>query len=249
MINYMKSENYRLLRKKSLYLTSVICFLLITAAAFVLYYSQQQQADFPYATSSFFYSNVIGSGILVIIVSFLFNLALTGKDMSLIKQAVSFGVSRNTIFWSKLILTLSYFLLVCVVGLFLMIGLGESLFVNEEQSVRNFLVASFNMVPLVLSGFFIIHMMRMLKIGEVYILIILLFLFLFLGDLLEMMLRLVPGINELYKYAPSTQLSDNLINFMNQSVQFDFRYWVTGIVISVVSLLLGVIKFGKRNID
>ncbi|MCJ7841912.1 ABC transporter permease [Lederbergia sp. NSJ-179] len=249
MINYMKSENYRLLRKKSLYLTSVIGFLLITAAALVLYYSKQHQADFPYATSTFFYSNVIGSGIVVIIVSFLFNLALTGKDMSLIKQAVSFGVSRNTIFWSKLILTLSYFLLVCVVGLLLMIGLGESLFVSEEQSVRNFLVASFNMIPLVLSGFFIIHMMRMLKIGEVYIIIVVLFLFLFFDDLLRMMLHWVSGINELYKYAPSTQLNDNLINFMNHSAQFDYRYWVTGIVISVFSLLLGAIKFGKQNID
>lgn len=36
MINYIKSENYRLLRKKSLHITSVIGLSLIIAAATVL---------------------------------------------------------------------------------------------------------------------------------------------------------------------------------------------------------------------
>src|SRR5690625_1055805 len=123
----MKSEKYRLLRKKGLHITSVICLLLIIATAAVLYFSGQSDPNFPYATSLFFYSNVIGSSALILIIAFLFNLSLTGKDMSLIKQSISFGISRNTIFWSKLILTLSYFLVVCVVGLLLMIGLGENL--------------------------------------------------------------------------------------------------------------------------
>src|SRR5690625_3014125 len=104
MMNYMKSERYRLMRKKSLHITTVICLVLITAAAAVLYFSGQYESSFPYATSSFFYSNVIGNTALILIVALLFNLALTGKDMSLIKQSVSFGISRNTIFWSKLIL-------------------------------------------------------------------------------------------------------------------------------------------------
>ena len=249
MINYLKSENYRLLHKKGLHITSVICLVLIAAAAAVLYYSGQQDQNFPYATSLFFYSNVIGSGILIIIVAFLFNLALTGKDTSLIKQSVSFGVSRNTIFWSKLILTLSYFLAICAVGLLLMIGLGENLLASEEQSVRYFLSASINMFPIVISGFFIIHVLKMLRFGEVYIIITLLFIFIFSGDLLRMLLRPISGLNELYKYAPSTLLNENLLNFLNKAVQFDYHYWVAGIVISVVSLLVGARKFTKQNIN
>src|SRR5690625_2296722 len=131
MINYMKSENYRLLRKKSLYITSIIGLTLITAAAIILYLSGEFEQNFPYATSLFFYANVISSNILILIIAFLFNIMLTGKDMSLIKQSISFGISRNTIFWSKLILTLSYFLLLCVIGLLLMIGLGER---SEEHT-------------------------------------------------------------------------------------------------------------------
>lgn len=244
MINYMKSEHYRLLRKKGLYITSVICLLLIAAAAVVLYYSQHLDPNFPYATSMFFYSNVISGTLLIMIVGLLFNSALTGKDMSLIKQSVSFGVSRYTIFWSKLILTLSYFLLQCVIGLLLTTALGENLFASEEQSVSNFLIASSNMIPIVLSGFFMIHTLKMLKVSEVYIIIIFLFIYVFSDDLLYMLFD-----NTLFDYNPSTLLNENLMSFMNNSAQFDYRHWVTGILVSVISLLIGVKGFAKQNID
>lgn len=237
------------MRKKSLHIITVICLLLITAAAAVLYFSGQYDSSFPYATSLFFYSNVIGNTVLILIVALIFNLSLTGKDMSLIKQSVSFGISRNTIFWSKLILTLSYFLVVCIIGLLLMIGLGENLFNSEEHSVRNFLIASFNMLPIVLSGFFMIHAMKMLKVGEVYIVIMLLFIFVISGDVLRTILKPVSGLDELYQYAPSTQISENLMNFMGQTVQFEISYWITGIVISVICLLIGARRFAKQNID
>lgn len=183
------------------------------------------------------------------IVGFLFNLALTGKDTALIKQSVSFGISRNTIFWSKLILTLAYFLLLCVIGLLLTIGLGESLFASEEQSVRNFLIACLNMVPMVVSGFFLIHALRMLRVGEAYIFIVLLLVFLFSGNLLKVLFRSISGLDELYKYAPSTLLNDNLTRFVDQAIVFDYSYWITGIVISVIALLIGAKKFAKQNID
>jgi len=249
MMNYMKSETYRLLRKKGLHMTSLICLLLITAAAFVLYFTDQNDPNFPYATSVFFYSNVISGGILILIVAFLFNLALTGKDMSLIKQSISFGISRNTIFWSKLILTLSYFLFICVIGLLLMIGLGENLLVSDEQSVGNFLIACSNMLPIILSGFFMIHMLKMLKVGEVYIIIILLFIFMLSGDLFRMLFQSIAGLDELYKYAPSTLLTENLMNFMGQAAQIGYPYWIVGIVISVISLLIGTSRFTKQHIN
>jgi ABC-2 type transport system permease protein len=249
MINYLKSENYRLLHKKSIYMTSGICLFLITAAALVLYFFHQSDPGFPYGTSIFLYSNVISSGIVIMFVGFLFNTALTGKDASVMKQAVSFGISRNMIFWSKLIVTLSYFLLLCLIGLILVISLGESLFVSEEQSIRNFLAASFNMLPIVLSGFFIIHALKMLKIGDIYIIIFLFFLLIFSGDLLRWMLGSFSQLNEFYQYAPSTLLNDNLMSYMDQSAQFDFRFWVTGIVISLIFLIIGMMMFTNKNID
>jgi len=249
MMNYIKSENYRLLRKKNLYVTISICFFLITAAAFVLYLSQKADANFSYATSLFLYSNVISSGILILIVAFLFNLALTGKDHRLIKQSISFGISRDTIFWSKLAITLSYFLMICSIGLALTIGLGELLLASEPQSVSHLLIASFNMLPIILSGFFLIHTMKMLGLGDIYVIISLFLIYVLSGDLLRLIPDSMSGISELYKYVPSTLLTENLMNYINHNPQFDDRMWLVGIVMSIIFLIIGATRFAKINID
>lgn len=249
MINYLKSELYRLLHKKSLHLTSIICFLLILAAGLVLSYLPKVDPSFPYATSPFFYSNVISSGVLILIVGLLFNIALTGKDITVIKQSVAFGISRKVIFWSKLILTLGYFIIVCLIGIGLMVVLGENLFTSDTQVVISFLLACLNMIPIILSGFLIIHTLKMIKVGEAYIVITLFFIYTFSGDILRPLFRSVSGLNNLYQYAPSTLLTENLLNFMNESVKFEFSYWLIGVVISLITLLIGSQKFAKISID
>lgn len=249
MINYIKSENYRLMRKKSMYITSVVCLLLIAGAAAVLYFFNQMDSNFPYGNSKFFYSNVIGSGAIIIFVGFIFNLALTGKDTALIKQSVSFGVSRNTIFWSKFFLTLSYYLLICAIGLGFVIILGETFLASEDQLVRNFLIASVNMLPIVLSGFSMIHALKMLIREEIYIIFLLAFIFIFSGDLMRFLFRPITGLNELYHYAPDTLLNENLMEFFNNTAAFGFEYWLTGIIISGIALLIGAKRFAKHNID
>ncbi|WP_339184342.1 ABC transporter permease [Oceanobacillus sp. FSL W7-1293] len=249
MINYLKSENYRILHRKSLYLTTAIFFLLITGAAFTLYFFSSVDADFRYGTSSFFYSNVIGMGTQIIIISYLYNSILTGKDITLTKQAISFGISRSVIFWSKLLVTLGYFLLVCAAGLLLMIGLGQSFFAEDQGVVSNFFIASFNMLPIVLSGFILIHALKMLKIADIYNIIIVAVIYIFFDDILRLIFRQVNGLNELYTFAPGALLTDNLMHFMNQSVQLDYRYWVTGAVISVIALWIGAGRFTKQDMD
>lgn len=249
MINYLKSEQYRLMRKKTLHITSIICLLLIIAAAAVLYYAQKADANFPYTTTRFFYMNVIGNGGLIIIVSSIYNFSLTGKDTALLKSAVSFGISRHTIFWSKLLMTLSYFILISIVGIGLMIGLGETLMTSDDQSIKDFLIAIVNMLPIIFSAFFLIHSLKMLKVGEVYIFMLMVLIFMFSGDLLRILFRSFTSLNEVYKYAPDTLLNENLLNFMNHTIQFSYQHWITGVVVSVIVLLIGVSGFSKQTVD
>lgn len=251
MINFLKSEHFRLLHKKSLHLTNVICLFLVAAAAVVLYYTHQYDPSFPYATDSFFYSNIIGSGMIIIVVGFIYNATLTGKDMALIKQFVSFGISRRTIFWSKFMLTLLHYLLICVIGILLSVVLAENVLISEggNELIQQFLIACVNMVPIVLSSFFLIHSMRMMGIAEIYTVITVLFLYVFSGDLLRLLFRPITGLNELYTYAPDTLLSENLMRFMEGSARFGYEYWVTGVVISGLALLIGAKKFTVQDID
>lgn len=249
MINYLKSESYRLLRRKSLHMISVACFLLIIAAAVVLYIFGKSEANFPYATSQFFYSNVIVSWILIFMIALLFNLSLTGKDLSLLKQSISFGISRNTIFWSKLLLTLGYFLFICAIGILLMIGLGENLFQHDEQATRSFFIASVNMLPIIMSGFFTIHVLKMLRFGDVYVVMIVLFVFTLSGTVFRVLFRSISGLDQLYKYTPSTLLNDNITKFMDYTVQLDVRFWLVALAVSVIMLPIGVRQFAKQHIE
>jgi ABC-2 type transport system permease protein len=89
----------------------------------------------------------------------------------------------------------------------------------------------------------------MLKVGEVYIIIVLLFIYGLSSNLLRLLFRPFPGLNELYKYVPNTLFNDNLMSFVDGTVVFGYQYWVIGIIISVISLLIGAKRFGNQNID
>lgn len=249
MINYLKSEQYRLLRKKSLHLTSLVCLLLIIAAGAVLAYFGKSDPTFPYATSSFYYSNVLGSAGLIILIGFIVNFSLTGKDTAVLKNSISFGIERKTVYWSKLLLTFGYFLLLCIIGLSLLIGIGETVLPTENGSVSNLMTAVANMVPIILSAFLMIHTLKLLNVGEVYILVILLGIYGFSGNLLWVLSKKFTFLRVLYEYAPDTLLSRNLMEFMDKTAHIGFSYYLTGGLLAVAAIIIGVVQFSKKPID
>src|SRR5699024_3082454 len=115
MLNYMKSERYRLLHKKSLYIIPIVSYVLIIFAAIVLALFGKYEANFPYSNNVFFYSTLLGSGLLILMIAVLFNLMLTGKDSQLIKHAVAYDIPKTTIYWTKLILPMLYFFLISLI--------------------------------------------------------------------------------------------------------------------------------------
>lgn len=249
MINYLKSERYRLVRKKSLHITSIIACLLIIAFAFILDFFGRNETAFPYATSSFFYSNVISSSIFIFIIVLTVSSSLTGKDLLLLKQSISFGISRNTIFWSKLLLTLSYFLLLCLIGMLLMVGLGETLFPKEDLAMESFLIASVNMLPIVLSGFFLVHVLKMIRVPDIYTIVILIVTYTLSDDVLKLLFRNINPLSEVYKWTPSALLNENMWAFFDLNVSLEWTYWLVGILISFVALSLGAWSFNKKDFD
>lgn len=249
MINYLKSENYRLIRKKYLHITSIVCCFLIIGMALVLDFFGRNEVGFPYATSFFFYSNVIGGGVLIFIIALLVNGSLTGKDLALLKQSVSFGISRSTIFWSKLMITLGYFLILCTIGMFLMVGFGEVLFPTDQQALQNFLLASVNMFPVVMSGFFLIHVLKMSRIGDTYTVIIVLIVFTMSDRIVNLLFRRIEGLAHLYKWTPSALLNENMMQYMEYTVTFEWKFWIVGMAISLIVLPIGSRLFNKKEID
>ncbi|MBD7985966.1 ABC transporter permease [Sporosarcina sp. Sa2YVA2] len=249
MINYLKSEQYRMLRKKSLHLTSLVCLLLISAAGAVLAYFGKTDPTFPYATSNFYYSNVLGGAGLIILVAFIVNFSLTGKDTTVLKNTISFGIKRKTVYWSKLILTFIYFLVLCIIGLSLLIGIGETFLASESGSISNLLAAVANMVPIILSAFLLIHTLKLLNMGDVYILVILLGIYGFAGNLLWVVAKKFPFFKKLYEYAPDTLMGRNLMGFMDKTAQIGYPYFLTGGLLAAAAIVIGIIQFSKKPID
>lgn len=249
MINYLKSERYRLTRKISLHITSIVACALIIVAGFVLDFFGKNEANFPYATSYFFYGNVVNGGLLIFIIVLLVNSSLTGKDLSTLKQSLSFGISKSTIFWSKLILTLMYFLLLCFIGIILMGVLGGTLFTDSEPYLKSFLLASVNMFPIVISAFMLVHVMQMNRIGTIYTIIAILVIYTMSDGIMNLMFRLVDPLDELYKWTPSFLLNENALSYTENAVTFSWESWFVGIGLSIIFLAIGLWQFNKKDID
>ena len=100
-----------------MYLTISISLGLVIAAILALYLSLQADGHFPYGTNRFLYLNVLSVFPLILLIGFLVSRQLLGSDISMVKQSVAFGISRNRIFFTKLVLTLTEFLLLCSMGI------------------------------------------------------------------------------------------------------------------------------------
>lgn len=249
MINYIKSESYRLTRKIPLHITSMVACVLIIVLGFVLNFFGKNEANFPYATSFFFYGNIVNGSMLIFIIGLLVNSSLTGKDLSTIKQSLSFGISKSTIFWSKLILTLMYFVILCSIGMILMGVLGETLFTDSGSHLKSFLLASVNMLPIVLSAFILVHAMQMNRIGTIYSIIALIVIFTMSDGIMNLLFRLFDPLDELYKWAPSSLLNENALSYAENAVTFSWASWFVGIGLAIIFLAIGLWQFNKREID
>ena len=111
LINYIKSENYRILHSKGFYIYTIICNLLIILAAITLMYFDKTTNKFPYGNAKFFYSNVISAGLIIIVIGIAFNLLVNNKESQrLVKDSISFDISLYIIFIGKFLIYICYFL-------------------------------------------------------------------------------------------------------------------------------------------
>lgn len=248
-MNYFKSERYRLARKIPLHIMSIVACALIIASGFTLYFYGKYEANFPYATSYLFYSNVVNGGLLIFMIIIVVNSSLTGKDLDTLKQSISFGISRQTIFWSKFIVTLLYFLLLCFIGMIIMVVIGETLFTASDSYLKSYLIASVNMLPIVLSAFMLVHVLKMNRISTVYTIIAILVLYTLSDGIVNLMFRLVGPLNELYKWTPSALLNENALAYAENAVTFAWGNWLVGIGLSIVFLVIGLRRFNRKDID
>ncbi|HKM35755.1 MAG TPA: ABC transporter permease [Lachnospiraceae bacterium] len=108
MINYIKSELYRIIRMKGIYILAIICGGLLIAMNLVLFFAGSGKPEFPYDATGFSFSMVEGSVQFV----FILTLCIAGiifadeyKNKTLM-NSIAFGYSRMQLYFGKMIVSI-----------------------------------------------------------------------------------------------------------------------------------------------
>ncbi|WP_139650630.1 ABC transporter permease [Raoultibacter phocaeensis] len=109
MLNYMKSEGYRIVHGRELYLLTGILCAVVLAANMILYGMTFVDDTFPYATVKFSLSNLLGMLPLLFALAGLLVALLYADDRKngTLKNAIVHGCSRTSVFVGKCIVSIA----------------------------------------------------------------------------------------------------------------------------------------------
>ena len=110
MSSYIKSEFYRLIRNRATYLFIGICSVILMSSNVVLAAVKYAESDFPYATTRFSYGNLNSSMNMVFLLCIMVGSVIFGNEHNnhTMKNCVSYGIPRGTIYFSKFIVEIVY---------------------------------------------------------------------------------------------------------------------------------------------
>lgn len=245
MINYLSSESYRLFRKKSLYLTGAFY---LFVSVIILIFLKSTNEDFLNSSSVFYLSSLCVNTVLSLFIVVLFSSFLTGKDNSIIKNSVSFGISRNTIFLGKLLISLGIFLLLFALSVILTMVLGENLFSTDPRVLSDFQLSTLNLLPLIISAFVIGHVLSMMQIGQIVIVLILLFSYSLAGEILHSIFSIFMKEEPISRYFPSNLLAETGSNFFQRNASFMIENWLVSGLVIAIALFIGMKVFRTKEI-
>lgn len=249
MLNLIRSEVYRLIRSKLYYGLIAASTFLVIAAAGVLQYFRFKESTFPYGTRMFYYSNVFGMTTLIITLCLLVILILTRKSQAKMCAAVSFGYSRQAVFWSKLITLSLGIVVMAAIILSVVILSGNVIFdLVNNSTLSEFLIAFSNVLPIVASGFILGYVLAINGVSEILNLLILLLIYRVLGVLINTLAGRVSALKAVSKWTPTALFDNNLVHYMSNNVYFDVKCWVLGLIIIFISLIMGQAVFKKKDL-
>lgn len=124
MLNYIKSEGYRILHTSTMYITTLVFSGLALALNIILYIFQITTTDFPFATTSFSYSNLVAYPMVYCFASFVIVALLYegNRRNGNTKNSVAYGISRIKIFAGKCIVSILTCMIIMVITLSVFIG-------------------------------------------------------------------------------------------------------------------------------
>lgn len=248
MNNYIKSDLFRLHKKKLSYVITLFLAVLIVALAVVLEYFAQTEAGFPYGNSRFYYSNVFGmSGLSLLIICFLATYLLW-RDRLIIPTSISLGIDRRTIFIGKFIVTFIHFLIVVLILGSATYLAGEFILTDKNDTVTlNFLISLSNLLPLLISALALCYSATFIFNNEITAIVIVFLFYRGLALLIFGLSSVNENVSFIREYVPASAMDQLLTDFMNGTAQINIINWITNLLIAVAVLFVGLKVVEKKD--
>ena len=257
MLNYIKSELYRILHKKSSYLFIAICSLLLLSSNVVLALVKQTDESFRFANTDFALSNFMTSQVIVYflcvtVASLIFGGEYVNRTM---KNSITYGVSRETIYLGKLVVVIIYAIITFTIIFGVHAGSAYLLLENSKSEIMKILLQTIAAVlPFFLfalaatNSFYFMFESNGLAIGSVLGLMIGLPI---ISNFLAMKFSFF---EKLASILPMNLINGIDYDFNNLTIILAFennpylKYWLAGIVQMVIMVILGITVFRKKEL-
>jgi len=245
MINYLKSEGYRVLRMKSVYMIPLFVLALLLFMLGLTWLTALGDPNFRYNNTQFIYGFSQGSLVfLIFIIPFLVNTIFADEYKNgTFKNNLSYGVSRITLYFGKLIMVMLVSMVMSVMILLAFIPTVELLMENSGASYRHeFIRAVISYIPLLLASLTLSHMLSFVtkKTGNhfgIYFLIV--FVLPQILFFLQQLSIVIPeGVHRLFPY----YIMANVI------MERPLSFWGIFFVYFSITSIIGVKLFSRRDI-
>lgn len=246
MINYMRSEKFLLLRKVSFYIIALLTILLPLFYLIILNQFKNVEG-FPYGNARHIYVFIIYSASLESFIGILIVALLTENKNNYLKNTISFGTKRNYIYFGKLAIGLIFFVALCLISIFCVTTLTQATLPTSDTLLRNYLISIINIFPLVLS-MVVFGYALLINIGRPIIAFVLIIFLQFVKRDVGFLIKILNINLSVLNYFPSVLYVENLDRFYDGSSYLMIAPWIVGTIISVVSYLVGMWSFNKKDI-
>ncbi|MGK0555279.1 ABC transporter permease [Macrococcus capreoli] len=248
MMNYMRSEAYKLFKIRGVYITYAICISLLILAALTLYYFGHNGEYFPYYRADFYYNNVFGIWLFIAMIGSVINTFLTNRESKrVLKQSISYGISRTTIYFSKYFVSLIAFTILCIIGIIVMVTCAFLLFPKDMRATNEFLLSLINFAPIILGTFSLMHTLNIILHRESLSTIISVFILFGISTLAYILMNINQTFETFYKLTPKVLSERVLSEYMNHQVELSADFWISSFIITGLSIWYGYIKFKRQD--
>lgn len=237
-MNYIYSEFYRLFRMKSFYKLIffwTVGFFLITALIPISVEGPSRKIYYDVV----FTLGIISNFFLIPIISSL----LAGKDLKIMKQSVSFGISRSQIYLVKLMMMTIVVLVIILLNV--LIGYMYSTFYLrgffEIDSALG--VKILNIIPLALSAIALCQLLDFLKLNGVVSMIIIFLVYIASGGVVSFLDQYIFKTEVLSKIFPSALLDNGM-----SATGFNGVTFFVGCLWTVAFVSIELLRFRKKDV-